>query len=427
MAHLYTKKELEHIKSNMKIFHNLTELPCMLIDQNGETVHQEGDQSAYCQRIQFLLDDNAPCTQSHLSASKQAEELGEAYIFFCPVGLVHLSVAIKSGEVFSGAIIVGPIQMSEPDIYEVEHLLKTYPIAASEKGLLATYYNAIPIIPSKTVRYQLQLLTILGKDIMSNINGQFQKKKEFFDEQRTLSEHIQELKELKEYQGDTGIEVQEYPLHLEKELGNRILRGDEMGAKAILNELLGYIFFRHRGDNKMIIAMSIELIVVMSRAAIEGGAKHGEVSKITNKLYEQTFNSEDIEEVCMWLLEIIERFILLVFPLTHYQKEHMSVIKKAVMYMNEHLKKNLSLEEVANYVNLSPTYFSRLFSNEMNTSFIEYLSMIRVEESKTYLSDKTYNISDIALIMGFSDQSYFSKVFKKVEGITPGKYRRMYL
>ncbi len=95
--------------------------------------------------------------------------------------------------------------------------------------------------------------------------------------------------------------------------------------------------------------------------------------------------------------------------------------------MNQNLQEDISLDDVAGAINLSPTYFSRLFSNEMNMTYIEYLTMIRVEESKKYLVDTKHSISDIALRMGFSDQSYFSKVFKKVEGITPGKYRKMYL
>ena len=56
-------------------------------------------------------------------------------------------------------------------------------------------------------------------------------------------------------------------------------------------------------------------------------------------------------------------------------------------------------------------------------SFREQLCRIRVEESKRLLLQKDYSLVDIALAMGFPDQSYYSKVFKRIVGVTPGKYR----
>ncbi len=58
--------------------------------------------------------------------------------------------------------------------------------------------------------------------------------------------------------------------------------------------------------------------------------------------------------------------------------------------------------------------------------FSEYLNTVRIEESKKYLLDLNYSISDIAVMMGFSDQSYYTKVFKIYENISPGKYRKMH-
>lgn len=279
-------------------------------------------------------------------------------------------------------------------------------------------------ISPSTARYQLELLTILAKDIMDDTKSQLKKKKAFFDEQRTINETIQELKEIGALASMQG---HGYPIKLERELSSSIVKGDESSAKAILNELLGYIFFKHKGDNKKIIAMTMELVVIMSRAAVEGGARYEDVSRVTQDMYMRAIESDDIETVCTWLMDVLEKIILFVFPISVEKKEQMGVLRKAIIFMNQHLQEDISLDEVANAINLSPTYFSRLFSNEMNMTYIEYLTMIRIEESKKYLVDTKQSISDIALRMGFSDQSYFSKVFKKVEGITPGKYRKMYL
>lgn len=438
---------LEHVKKNMQIFYQTTQMPCVYIDEFGETLFTEGEEQNYCKKIKSHLGELSPCTQSHLYASKQAEQLGEAYIFFCPAGLVHITVAIKKNNLFSGAIVAGPFQMSEPDTAEVDQLIKSFSIPRTEKNILTVYYNAIPVISTQTARYHSQLLSVLAKDIMWDHLLQIQQKKAIFDEQRVISETIHELKELSDVHSDKEIKdkltsknenesqggesgVFQYnavqSMNLEKELSHRIVRGDESGAKSILNDLLGQIFFEHLGNNKEIIAACIELIVLMSRAAVEGGARKEEVDKVTHPLYEKAFSSEDIETICILLLNVIEKMILLIFPITFEGDDQIQVIKKAVQYMNSNCREVLTLESVASQVNLSATYFSRLFSSEMKMTFTEYLSLIRVEQSKTYLSDPKYSISDIALRMGFSDQSYFSKVFKKVEGITPGRFRKIY-
>lgn len=423
MSNQFKPHELEHIIEIMKIFYNTTELPCILIDDEGELLHGEGEQRNYCSKIQGISNDSGLCQKAHHQSSMYANSLGEAYISYCPAGLVHYTVAISSGNVFKGALVAGPIHMSEPDIYEVDQVVKRYDIPLSDKGLLTTYFKSVPLVSSSSARYQLELLTILAKDIMEDTKSELKKKKDFYSEQRMISESVQELKEIEPL---ANIQGGGYPIKLEGELSSSIIKGDESNAKALLNELLGYIFFKYKGDNRKIIAMTLELVVVMSRAAVEGGARYEDVSKVTQDMFMKAVETEDIEAVCMWLLEVLEKIILFVFPISSEKKEQMGVLRKAIIYMNQNLQEDISLEDVANEINLSPTYFSRLFSKEMNMTYVEYLSMIRIEESKKYLVDRKYSISDIAIQMGFSDQSYFSKVFKKVEGITPGKYRKMY-
>ena len=64
-----------------------------------------------------------------------------------------------------------------------------------------------------------------------------------------------------------------------------------------------------------------------------------------------------------------------------------------------------------------------LFKKSTGSSFKEYLNMVRIEESKRLLSNTDFSIIDIAIAVGFEDQSYFSKVFKKFTGLTPKQFR----
>ncbi len=424
MINSFDTKEFEYIKLIMSVFYNTTQLSCHLIDETGQVLLREGETSKYCNKLQHLSGDDNMCQYAHLQASHQANKLGEAYISYCPAGMVHYSVAITTGEVFRGAIIAGPVHLSEPDVYEVDQIVNRLHIIPKYLGILKKYYHFIPEVSPNTARFQLELLTILSKDIVDNTRAQLQKKKASFDKQRKLSEKVQELKEIESL---AVTQAKGYPIDLEKKLSSAIIKGDEVSGKALLNELLGYIFFKYQGDNQKIISMTMDLVVVMSRAAIEGGARYEDVTEVTHEMYFLLDKSGDIEAVCVWLQTVLEKIILFVFPMDTEKRNNIGLLRKAIIFINQNLHEEITLEDVANSINLSSTYFSRLFSKEMDMTYIEYLTKIRVEESKKYLVDSQQSISDISFKMGFSDQSYFSKVFKKVEGITPGKYRKMYL
>ncbi len=133
MSNPFTSEEMEHITSSMVVFNVTTELPCVLVDDQGKVLHSQGGSRNYCNKIQNLVGDENICEIAHYQSSQQAHMLGEAYISYCPVGLVHYSVAISIGEVFKGAIIAGPIHMSEPDAYEVDQVMNQYQIPSNEK------------------------------------------------------------------------------------------------------------------------------------------------------------------------------------------------------------------------------------------------------------------------------------------------------
>ena len=83
----------------------------------------------------------------------------------------------------------------------------------------------------------------------------------------------------------------------------------------------------------------------------------------------------------------------------------------------------ITLDDTAAHVYLSPSYLSKIFKEEMRTTFNAYLNSVRVEKSKTILLSNSLSISEVSDLVGFADQSYFNKVFKKYAGITPKKYR----
>ena len=188
-----------------------------------------------------------------------------------------------------------------------------------------------------------------------------------------------------------------------------------------MNEILGHIFFSSGGDFDTIKARILELIVLLSRAAVEGGADVEEIFGLNYKYLSTIHSFKTVEELTHWLSKIMIRFTDCVFNFKNIK--HVDVIYKAINYIKQNYMKKITLEEVASHVYLSPSYFSKIFKDDMKCNFNTYVNRIRIERSKQLLLQDTLNLADISNMVGYEDQSYFSKVFKRVVGITPGRYR----
>ncbi len=106
------------------------------------------------------------------------------------------------------------------------------------------------------------------------------------------------------------------------------------------------------------------------------------------------------------------------------QKRYAGLIEQAKEYINlKFAMSDLSLDQVASTVNLSPNYFSSLFNQETGMTFIEYLTDIRMEKAKDYLRCSGKKITDIGYLVGYLDSHYFSYIFKKTQNCTPSEYR----
>ena len=99
-------------------------------------------------------------------------------------------------------------------------------------------------------------------------------------------------------------------------------------------------------------------------------------------------------------------------------------LKQAVRYIDEHYRsEDISLNRVAKEVNLSPNYLSAVFSQEMGTTFVEYLTARRMEKARELLRHSDLRSGEIAAAVGYKDSHYFSFLFKKTQGCTPRDYR----
>lgn len=133
----------------------------------------------------------------------------------------------------------------------------------------------------------------------------------------------------------------------------------------------------------------------------------------------QRVSTDDLKR---YLSDILLRAIELRDNLTGSQ--YKSLLKQVVDYIDRNFQReDISLNRVAKEVNISPNYLSAVFSQEMGTTFVEYLTGKRMEKARELLRNSDLRSGEIAAAVGYKDSHYFSFLFKKTQGCTPRDYR----
>ncbi|AEC02341.1 helix-turn-helix transcriptional regulator [Parasphaerochaeta coccoides] len=101
-------------------------------------------------------------------------------------------------------------------------------------------------------------------------------------------------------------------------------------------------------------------------------------------------------------------------------------VRRAIAYLEQNLTINATLETASEELSLSKSYLCRIFRKETGITFSDYANALRITRSKILLAETNLHLLDIALTVGFNDQSYFNRVFKKTTGVTPLVFRREY-
>lgn len=137
--------------------------------------------------------------------------------------------------------------------------------------------------------------------------------------------------------------------------------------------------------------------------------------------YKCIFRKNSIEALAVWFEKFKDG---LVVELDKRKNSHSNQLVVAVQkYINNNYTKKLSLQEVASTFNISPNYLSSIFKEYTNINFSNYVSTVKIEHATEMLKNSDMQICEISDFLGFNDPYYFSKVFKKIIGLSPREYR----
>ena len=421
------------IKWLLDSYYKATGFKVIFVDKKGKiflSTTSDGFFCNFCKLIQSSSEGQKRCFKSFSNGMLKSAEYGFPYIFRCHTGIIEWTAPfLYEGELL-GSFISGGVLMRNPDSSFLKEIKKVDKNLGLEESQLEEILKRTKIVSEKKVKAAADILHIMANYLTKMELTDIKLRQEKYIQQARISEEIQKIKRKElallgkeEKNENSFISVSSlYPLETERELLRRVRLGDKEGAKEVLNEILGKILFKNAGQIELIRARILELAVVLSRAAVEGTADLEMILGLNFEYIQELGKIKSIEELCIWVVKVLDRFTESVYE--NRNIKNVDIIRKTREFIRANYKKKIKLIDISKAIYLSPYYLSHIFKKETGSTLLEYLTKVRIEEAKYLLENTQWNTTQIAFEVGCSDQSYFCKVFKKSEAISPSDYRK---
>ncbi|MDD6279982.1 MAG: AraC family transcriptional regulator [Oscillospiraceae bacterium] len=166
-------------------------------------------------------------------------------------------------------------------------------------------------------------------------------------------------------------------------------------------------------------------VALTSRVCVENGMSHDVAYTLSDIYIQRADKCENAGAIIDMLGEMQVDYAE---RMREIKKENVISIhiRKCIDYIYDHLQEKLTVRMAAQYLQIDPTYLSKLFSKEVGISFREFIINARVNAAKKMIVYSDFSYLEISLSLGFSSQSAFTSTFKKITGMTPGRFRNTF-
>lgn len=391
-----------------KSFSLMTGLGCTVNEVGGDKALCDfGYTCESCRLCRFLARDWTTCSYTHLYGMAEAERFGGRYIYYCKGGLTFFVSPIIGQMHSSARVTVGPFLMVEAEDFcscELQGQEELLPLVAeipSFRPDQATHMSTILYMAVGYLNNVSSLELLRDQDASSKV-------------QQQISAYIMEVK------NDERALL--YPYALERQLLEMMRDGNSEEANRLLNDILGQILFKSGGSLEQVKAYTNLLLTTMMRAIMEVNRNDQKIDNTIIDYYQQLQKMQDLPQLCNWMVTAANNLMKRAFEFK--DARHADAIHRCLQYIQTHLTDKLTLEELSEAALLSPSYFSRVFRRETGQTIQQAIMGARLKKALGMIRYETIKLTDIALMTGFSDSSYFCRSFQRVYGMTPSQYRK---
>jgi len=402
----------------LKMFTQITRIHVKLLDSAGVVTAQSSGVQFEHLFCQIISSQTTSCNNFYQKSCQEAIRWGDTYLSPCHFGLLQMSVPILHHEEMIGGLVACPFFMRKPTEQTLRAMWKRFDC---DQKRFSQFIENIPLIPEKRVKLASDLLYSMADYFSKPDLGMLHAKRELNKEQAQVAEEIQRFK--KDAPPSAHHLLPILNLNKEKELITKVRLGDKIGAKKILNEFLGQVMLHNPINIELIKAYILELAIILTRAVVEQGANAENILGLRYQFVSELSDIADQEKLCFWVVKVMESICDNIYRTRN--NNHYRILEQACTFIQKNYSNKLTLETVAKEIYISPFYLCHLYKEELQTTFGEFLTKTRIDAAKSFLRESDMSLAQIALEVGYPDQSYFTKVFKKIEQITPKTYRRL--
>ncbi|ADQ46587.1 transcriptional regulator, AraC family [Caldicellulosiruptor kronotskyensis 2002] len=146
-----------------------------------------------------------------------------------------------------------------------------------------------------------------------------------------------------------------------------------------------------------------------------------DIQRARESFFKLTFIDQEKLKSVLDMMHIVAKYII---DSEMIRISSLSSIERIIEYIKNHYMEEITLDDLAKMVYLSPTYLSYLFKKQLGVTFKEYLINIRLKKSKELIETTDLPIGEISKMVGIEDQNYFSRLFKRKYGVSPMNYKK---
>ncbi len=239
--------------------------------------------------------------------------------------------------------------------------------------------------------------------------------------QRNFENENQLIEMAKLHAGGEGGEETAYPFTLEREFIQALRTGQESSANELLSAFLEALSCK--GAKAVDVQQGmLHLLGSVQHAIMVSGIQPTRLFKCVN-MYEQLSQIREPELILAWFKErVCVPFLTELGGRSDSQVKRL--IEQAMIYLQQNYMKDISLDNCADHIGTNPFFLSKTFKQVTGKNFIDYLTGLRMDRAKELLRESGLKINDVAEQVGYQ-HSYFNRIFKKLEGMTPSRYREL--
>lgn len=340
------------------------------------------------------------------------------YHYISSYRLEYIAIGIWEKELFTGMILVGPFLSTVPNEQFVQNIIIKNKLPVNEHRRLYNFYQSLSVVSSHFPDYLGTLLTNLCRKplldpkpiVLNNV-----KNIQSFIDRKQLNEYIYESKHIIESR-----------YKMEKKLIEAVSKGDKEKLFLLMKEHKenkGIFEFLDRIPESPIRAaknITFVLNTILRIAAERGGLHPIYLHALSERFAISIEKCTTLNQLKSLERTMMEEYCEAVRTLSN--NHYGPIVKKAIDYIHLNLDTHLTLNKIASSIHVNPSHLSRQFKKETKTTIIDYINTKRIDMAKLYLAKNENSITDIAMMVGFNDPNYFSKVFKKLTSMTPSEY-----